>query len=147
MTREEFGQCMSYLLNAYPQFRINEQNVQTVWMDRFENLRFDYAKIAIRKYVDEEKYPPVPADIITRYRAVEELNRQHMRDLREVMGLIRQCYADFDDADEKSYMAAIKSQTFEECLDKARKIYRFVVNNPSAEKFSEVVGKWQQNKI
>lgn len=140
MTREEFGSLMGKLKTIYPQFRINERDVQAIWWEKFSGLRFDFANVAVRKYTDTEKYPPVPADILVRYRAIEELNRRHLRDLREVMGLIRQCFVSFDEEDEKAYMTAIKSTTFEECMAKARSIYRFVVNNPSDLKFSELIG-------
>ena len=144
MTREEFGSLMAELKTIYPNFRINEREVQSLWWEKFKGLRYDFASVAVRKYTDTEKYSPVPADILVRYGAIDELNRRHMRDLREVLGLIRQYFVSFDKEDEKAYMTAIKSTTFDECMAKARAIYRFVVNNPSSLKFSELIGgrKW-----
>lgn len=144
MTKQEFIELMAKLKAIYPNFRINEREVQAIWWEKFSGLRYDFASVAVRKYTDTEKYPPVPADILVRYGAIDELNRRHLIDLREVMGLIRQCFVSFDAEDEKAYMTAIRSTTFDECMKKARAIYRFVANNPSSEKFSELIGgrKW-----
>lgn len=124
MTKGEFDLIMRQLLATYPTFSIKTQDEQLVWWAKLKDLRNDYARLAVKKYTSEEHFAPVPADILTRYEDIAEHNRGLMNELRDLFKLARDYYPVnlWADDDYSVYMAKIKSQTFEECRQKANKI-------------------------
>jgi len=135
MTKADFELIMRQLKANYPNFAINEVDTQIAWWAKLKNLRNDYTRIAVKKYTDTERYAPVPADIITRYREVESHNRHLMNDLRDKFNLARQYYPVtlWGENDEMVFMSLIKSKTFNECQIKANKIVEAVKNTQQAE--------------
>lgn len=142
MTKDNFLELMQKLLDIYPSFRIGEGSVQAIWWEKFESLRYDYARIAIKKYTDTEKFAPTPADIITRYREVEAHNKKLLKELKDIFNIARQYYPSplWRDTDEKAFMTKIKSNTFKECRIKAERILKATKNNEETDRtFTEFI--------
>lgn len=131
MTREEFTELMTKLLAVYPNFRINDSSVQAIWWEKFSDMRFDYSKIAVDRYMDSERFAPTPADIITRYHEVEERQKARMRDLREIFEFCHSCYPTnlWGENDWLRFKEKISSAKFQDALLKAEMIKRHILND------------------
>lgn len=146
MTKQDFSELMFRLKTVYPNFRINENSLQAVWWEKLEPLRADIARLAVNQYTDSERFAPTPADIITRYRAIEELNKSRLRDLKDIFHLAQQNYPVQSEDDERAFMLAIKSESYDECRAKAKAILNAVLADPrgNGKSFAEYIGgrKW-----
>lgn len=77
MTRNETVQLLAMMQAAYPSFYRNMDDPQTavsIWHDRLKPYPADLVGIAFRRLLDECKFPPSIADVITRVKELTSAN-------------------------------------------------------------------------
>ena len=149
MTRNEFMEFVKRMRTAYPPKGkgndfLSDRDQLNLWWSYLEPLKTEFFLIAEKKYVAENVFPPMIADLMTRYKEIREHNLQRKAELREIFNLARQYYPVtlWTDEDEKAFMTAIRSETFDECKVKARNILQYVVGNSDGKDktFAEFIG-------
>lgn len=124
MNSSEFSSLMRHLQTVYQNFRINDADLQRIWWDKLRELRFDYARIAVKNYTDEERFAPTPSDILMRYRAIEEKQKARMRNLKEIFDFCHSCYPTnlWGTDDWEVFKEAIRSEKYADAEFKAKMI-------------------------
>jgi hypothetical protein len=121
---------MRHLQTVYQNFRINDADLQRVWWDKLRELRFDYARLAVRAYTDEERFSPTPSDILTRYREIEERQKGRMRELKDIFDFCHSCYPTnlWAEDDWEIFKAKIRSEKYSDAKFKAEMIRRAILS-------------------
>ena len=132
MDRSEFMEFVELIRKTYP----NKPFLPTIeqcniWWQYMEPLRKDYFDIAVRDYIGSQVYPPMIADIINRYKEVEERQKARVRDLKEIYEFCHSCYPTnlWGNDDWERFKVKIKSEKFKDALFKAEMIKAHILND------------------
>lgn len=130
MTGEQFLTIIEKLIKAYPNFQISNQATQDLWWDYLKDYDNAYIEHAVRVYIATEKFPPVIADILTRANEYRDADKARMQELKTIFQTCHSWYpTDLTDKDDmNAFMAAIKSERFEDAKTKALKIKGEIIN-------------------
>ena len=149
MTKDEFKDFVRRIRSIYPNRPfLTDKEQFDLWWEYMQPLKLEFFLIAEKRYVADSAFPPTIADITTRYKAVKDHNMRLKAELLDIFNLARQYYPvmRWTNDDEKAFLDAIKSQTFDECKAKAKKILNSLVGHPedTEKTFAELVGgrKW-----
>ncbi|WP_367567779.1 replicative helicase loader/inhibitor [Lacrimispora sp.] len=63
MTKQEFAVFMATINTAYPRCELYIPDQTTLWYEMLGHIPFDVAKIALKKYILSNKFPPMISDI------------------------------------------------------------------------------------
>lgn len=96
-----------------------------------QDLNYEYAKIAVKAYADTDKFAPTPADILARYREVDERQKSRLRDLKEIFDFCHSCYPTnlWSEDDWAAFKDKIRSEKFGDALFKAERIKAHILND------------------
>lgn len=132
MTELEFSEVCKTIQAAYPRDTfLGSQEQYDLWWNVFKDCNCQFLNTAVRKYIQENKYLPSVSDISTRYNTIKSDVLYKKARLREIFYYTRDIYpqAYRGDVDlEQLFWQLVRSETYEECLAKADRIYHHTLD-------------------
>lgn len=132
MDKTDFMDFVRLMRSTFPtrQFLPTSEQMD-VWWEYMAPLRKDYFDIAVKDYIRTQTFPPMIADITSRYHEVEERQKARMRDLREIFDFCHSCYPTnlWGENDWLRFKEKISSAKYQDALLKAEMIKRHILND------------------
>lgn len=145
MNKEEWMKMVRHLKTVYTNDKfIQSKDIADLWFEYLKDIEFVYIKMAVKSWVETSTFFPTIADIKNKALDYREDAMTKYKELKDIFQTCHSWYPTEQTAsdDMNSFMAAIKSERFDEAKAKALRIKSEIMKAEVLEKsFKEYVNE------
>lgn len=108
MTKQEFAVFMATINTAYPKCDFATQDQKTLWFEMLGHIDFETAKLVLKKYILNNKFPPTIADLNT---LAADITNERLPDTDEAWGEVHKAIRRFGYMEERKALDSMSEST------------------------------------